>query len=355
MNATAPRPRLSPISDVVARLAEAIEPLCQELLPAGRRTGVEWEVGGLDGRPGHGVLVRLRGQKAGVWCDFHRGDLKGDALDLVAQVLFRGDKVQALRWARAWLGLDAADPSAFRTQRADPVQRRQEAERDEEGRRQKARALWHGAKPIGDDPAAAYLRGRGLDLARLPRLPGALRFDPACWCQEVRRPLPAMLAAIVRGPDIIGCHRTYLAPRPGGGWGKAPLAAAKKVLGQVGGGVIALHRGASGRPLRDAPEGDVAAIAEGIEDALTVALHCPEWRALACVSLGNMGSVQLPPAIGEVVLVFDRDGENQQARAGRQRAERAFLEDGRAVKAVRPPEGFKDMNAWHQATVGGKA
>lgn len=347
-----PARRLSPISDVVAQLAAAALPLCQELLPAGRRQGPEWEVGGLDGRPGHGVLVRLSGPKAGVWCDFHSGQHKGDALDLVAQVLFRGDKVEALRWSRAWLGMDAADPASFRTQRADPVQKRLEAERDEEGRRVKARALWHGAQPIGGTPAAEYLRGRGIDLARLARIPGALRFDPACWCQELRRPLPAMLAAIVRDGAIIGCHRTYLGPRRGGGWGKAELVAAKKVLGQVGGGVIALHRGASGRPLREAPEGDTAAIAEGIEDALTVALHCPEWRALACVSLGNMGSVRLPEAISDVVLVFDRDGENPQARAGRQRAERVFLEEGRSVKAVRPPEGFKDMNAWHQATEG---
>lgn len=349
MSAVQARRRLSPISDVVAQLAASAPALCAELLPAGRRAGAEWEVGGLDGRPGHGVLVRLTGPKAGVWCDFHSGALKGDALDLVAQVLFRGDKVEALRWSRAWLGLEAADPASFRTRQADPVQRRQEAERDEEGRRQKARALWLGAQPIGGTPAAAYLAGRGIDLARLARVPGALRFDPACWCQEVRRPLPAMLAAIVRDGGIIGCHRTYLAPRNGGGWGKAPLAAAKKVLGQGGGGVIALHRGASGRPLREAPEGDTAAIAEGIEDALTVALHCPEWRALACVSLGNMGSVVLPEAVHEVVLVFDRDGENPQARAGRQRAERAFLEAGKSVQAFRPPEGFKDVNAWHQA------
>jgi hypothetical protein len=344
------RGNLVPVEQVVAQLAASAPALCLELLPAGKRQGAEWRVGSIAGEPGQSLGVRLFGAKAGVWQDFASADRshRGDALDLVAAVLFGGDKREALRWARAWLGLDSGG-APFRTRQAPRPASRETAERDEEGRRLKARALWLGAQPIEGTPAAEYLAGRGLRLEALPRIPGALRFHPATWCQEVRGPLPAMLAAIVRGGAIVACHRTYLAPRPGGGWGKAKLANAKKVLGAFGGGVIALHRGASGKPLREAPEGDVAAIAEGIEDALTVALHSPEWRCLAAVSLGNMGSVELPEAVGEVVLVFDRDGENAQARAARARAERWFLEQGRAVRAVKPPEGFKDMNAWHQA------
>ena len=345
------RPGLVPVAEIVRQLAALAPSLCQNILPAGRKVGGEWRVGSVAGEPGQSLGVRLHGPKAGVWADFSSADPghRGDALDLVAQVLFRGDKSEALRWARVWLGFDRPGSGpGFRVRQAERPLTRETAERDEEGRRVKARALWHAGVEIPGTPAEAYLAGRGIALAKLARVPGALRFHAETWCAELRKPLPAMLAAIVRDGAIVACHRTYLAPRPGG-WGKAKLEAPKKVLGGFAGGVIALHRGASGRPLREAPEGDVAAIAEGIEDALTVALHCPEWRALACVSLGNMGSVVLPEAIGEVCLVFDRDGENPQARAARERAERWFLEQGRAVRPTRPPEGFKDMNAWHQA------
>jgi hypothetical protein len=62
-----------------------------------------------------------------------------------------------------------------------------------------------------------------------------------------------------------------------------------------------------------------------------------------------MAAAVLPPQCLDVVLAFDRDGENAQARAARERAVRTLMEQGRSVREVRPPEGFKDFNAWHQA------
>ncbi|MEJ0047258.1 MAG: hypothetical protein WDN04_14935 [Rhodospirillales bacterium] len=41
-----------------------------------------------------------------MWADFS-GVGRGDALDLVAHVLFRGDKKNAYRWTLAWLGIAA--------------------------------------------------------------------------------------------------------------------------------------------------------------------------------------------------------------------------------------------------------
>lgn len=349
------RPDLVPIDVIVAGLTGRIDQLAREIIPGGRRDGAEWRAGSIQGEPGQSFAVRLTGAKAGTWADFAaspaagmRGQyFGGDALDLVAWGLFGGNKTEAIRWAKAWLGLERTD-KPFTTRAPSAPARRAEVERDQEAKRQKARALWHGAQPIAGTPAAAYLAGRGIDLAALPRVPGALRFSPKVWCQEASAQLPAMLAAITCRGELVACHRTYLAEERGT-WRKAPLRNAKRSLGSYAGGFIPLARGPSGKPIAEAPPDDVVAITEGIEDALTVALHEPELRVVAAVSGNNLGSIILPPHIRNVLLVFDRDGENPGPRAQRARAQQWFRDLGCATQIVRPPEGFKDFNAWHQA------
>jgi len=341
--------RLHSVPEIAELLNAQIQALVEELLPAGRREGHEWRVGSIAGEPGQSLGVHLQGTRRGVWRDFAGPpDHQGDALDLVAQVRFGGNKSEALRWARAWLGLSGANPAAFGRVPAARPERPDHAELDREGKRQKAIALWLQGQPIEGTPVEAYLAARGIDLAALGRVPRALRFLPNAWCQEAEGQLPAMVAAITRRGHHVATHRTYLAEERGT-WRKAPLRKAKKVLGAYAGGIISLVRGPSGKPLAQAPDDDQVAIAEGIEDALTVALHEPTLRCLACISLSNMAAVELPERLADVVLVFDRDGENPQARAARERAVRTFLEQGRSVREVRPAEGFKDFNAWHQA------
>ncbi|MFW5920820.1 MAG: toprim domain-containing protein, partial [Polyangiales bacterium] len=144
-------------------------------------------------------------------------------------------------------------------------------------------------------------------------------------------------------------HRTWLAPAADGRWTKAPLERPKMVYGSHKGGTIRLWRGASRRPLGEAPPDDTIAVAEGIEDALTVALVCPEWRVLAAVSVGNLVELELPPAVKDVVLVCQRDGENRGVRRARERAVTRWHAEGRAPRLAWPPEGFKDFNDWLKA------
>lgn len=322
-----------------------VDALVRELLPAGRREGPEWRVGSLAGEKGKSMAVHLGRERAGVWADFQSGQ-RGDVLDLVAAVRFGGNKAEALRWSRAWLGLD--DPS--RPFVAMPVAPRERQVRDDAEDRAKksgaARALWLGGQLLGGTPAAAYLDGRGIGPGAIGRAPGALRFRPDVWCSERQRNAPAMLAACVRAGRIVACHRTFLEEKPGGIWGKASIRAAKKVLGPIGGAFIPVWRGRSGRPVAEAPEDDTLIICEGIEDALTLALHLPECRVFAAYSLGNIASLQLPPVFADIVLAFDRDGENPQAREGRAKAADALLEQGRSVREMLPPDGFKDFNQW---------
>ena len=96
------------VADIAGMLARQAPSLAAELLPNGKREGAEWRVGSLRGEPGRSLSVHLFGSRAGVWSDFASGEA-GDALDLVAGVLYGGDKQAAKRaalaWARSWLGL----------------------------------------------------------------------------------------------------------------------------------------------------------------------------------------------------------------------------------------------------------
>lgn len=93
-------------------LAARTEQVCRHLLPAGRRSGQEWEVGDTTGSAGKSLKVHLSGDKAGVWMDFANGDT-GDLIDLWASV--KGIKVaEAKEEAERWLG---KAPAPVKTER----------------------------------------------------------------------------------------------------------------------------------------------------------------------------------------------------------------------------------------------
>jgi hypothetical protein len=329
-------------------LASRIGTLAPELLPAGHRAGRHWRCGSLAGEPGQSLAINLTGDMAGIWHDFATGEA-GDALDLVAQVLFRGDVRAAMDWARRWLGLpEAGDRAPAPIARREPTAKAEAESEAGRGWRRAAVALFRAAKaPVLDTPVEAYLAGRGIDLRLLPHTPRALRFHPACPCLEAGRELPAMVAAIVSpAGDFLGTHRTWLAPDPDtpGGWRKAALRDPKKTLGRYAGGFVPLSRGASGKPMKQAPGGEAVAIAEGIETALSIAIARPDLRVVSAVALPNMRRVSLPGAVRRVILCADNDGDNPRSRALLETAARRFAEEGREVLIARPPEGFKDFN-----------
>ena len=198
---------------------------------------------------------------------------------------------------------------------------------------------------------ALYLAGRGIDLAELSRQPRSLRFHPAVWNRETNRRWPAMLAAVTSDAgEMIAVHRTWLHSPDGMRWQKAPLRDPKMSLGRLAGGSIRLWRGASRRSLAKAPDGEVVAIGEGIETALSVVMACPELRVLCAVSLANMANVKLPPAVRSVILLKDEDGANVATQRAFGKAIAAFQSQGRAVKVARPPAG-KDFNDTLQAEI----
>lgn len=334
-------------ADLARALAARIMALAPELLPAGKREGHEWRVGSLAGEQGRSLAVHLTGARAGVWSDFSSGEA-GDALDLVAAVLFAGDMRPAMEWARRWLGLADSSTPAPRQVRQEPRQAATVPAIDAEAvsRRGAARRLFlAAAAELRGTPAAAYLAGRGIDLAELGRQPRSLRYHPALPNAESGRSWPALVAAITEASGVhVATHRTWLAMAEGGSWTKAPLRDAKMTLGSYAGGCIRLWRGASGKSLAQAPAGEAVAIAEGIETALSVVLAAPELRVLCAVSLANMGRIVLPETVRTVTLCADNDGDNPAAARALQRAVEHFAAEGRAVRIARPPAGLKDFN-----------
>lgn len=334
-------------ADVARMLAARATALATELLPAGRRDGQEWRVANLAGdrpRKSGSLSVRLAGEKAGVWADFTTGE-SGDALDLVAEVLYAGDKRKALTWARRWLGLGDGPSPAAQPRPPQAMTAPAAPDPEDEGKRQSALRMFLAACPtLAGTPAAAYLAARGIDLAELGRQPRSLRFTADLWNAETGRRWPALVAAVTNAAGVhVATHRTWLARDAGGTWGKAPLVNPKMSLGRVAGGYIPLWRGASGRPMAKALAGETVAIAEGIETALSVVIACPELRVLSAVSLGNIARVLLPPVVTTVIICADADGENEGAARALQRAIDHFSADGRTVKVAVPPCG-KDFN-----------
>lgn len=293
--------------------------------------------------------ICLTGAKAGIWKDFASHDAKGDALDLVAYCLFHGDKRQALDWARSFLGLDGADPEALRRSRVAYEKHTatlEQADAAAEKRRKSIKRIWLDAQPkLAGTPVERYLLGRGLDLSQLGRQPAALRYHPALYCRETDRQYPAMVAMIDRGSDLVGIHRTYLAMQPSGAVIKPPELGknAKLSLGHYKGGLIKLWRGASGKPLKDAPAGEFVALSEGIEDGLSVALAKPELRVCCAVSLGSMMSLELPPHLN-VLILGQNDQADSQAAQTLVAVVARFRHEGRSVRHALPPPEFKDWN-----------
>jgi hypothetical protein len=105
-----------------------------------------------------------------------------------------------------------------------------------------------------------------------------------------------------------------------------------------------LWRGASGKPLADAPSDDMVLFTEGIEDGLSVALACPEYRVLCAVSLANMRNIELPPKIGTVYIFAQNDPPGSSAELALRKAIRHLQQRGLRVKIARPPDGMKDAN-----------
>jgi hypothetical protein len=383
------RPRFPSFQEIVDALQARPLDVAQRYAPGGGHLngGRWWALNpGRNDRHVGSFHVSLTGAYAGRWRDEATGD-HGDMLDLIKLAL-NCDQKPALAEARAFLGMDEETPAQAQLRQRQAEKIKAQAERDArdhatnaERKRGAAQALFMRChERIEGTPVAAYLAGRGIGLDRLGRTPRAIRFHPALHyhhttdaeidratgevirdAQVVEGEWPCMVTAIggppgKDGAPFWGVHRTWLAQREDGSWGKAPVPAPKKVQGSMKGGFIRLVRGIGPRggsvSMARAPEGSRAYIAEGIEDALSIAVinrmtgeprDGTPWYAFAAISLGNLREVALPKQFRSVVVIADNDA-GERERVAVDRAVDRFAREGRAVKVWRNRFGGKDAN-----------
>jgi hypothetical protein len=300
-------------------LADQVDALVPDLLPAACRSGGYWQVGNVEGDPGLSLYVHRHGAKAGRWTDAATGQF-GDPLDLVNAAQFGGqDRRAAFAWARAWLGLDRARPHPAVSRQRQP-HRLQDV--DDEAAIKFARSIWRAAQPAPGTNAETYLRARAIGCA----LPPTLRMVPELRHHPTGFALPALLAAI-SGPDgqVTAVQRIYLRPD---GLGKADVGEPKRSLGRMRHGACRL-----------APAERELGLAEGVETGLSaMELHgIPVWAA--CGS--RMDAIAIPEAVERLVIFADN------GRAGARAAERTVTQHerpGRAVEIRPPPPPYKDWN-----------
>ena len=136
---------------------------------------------------------------------------------------------------------------------------------------QKAKSLWNKTIPIEGTTAETYLRSRSLSTWSED-----MRFHPNLYFADDQTERPALVCAVRRDGKFVGVHRTFLNLD-----GKK---LGKKMLGPCGGGSV--NVGGSG---------DITAVAEGIENALSVRIMSGDHRAryYAALSAGGMRKLKL--------------------------------------------------------------
>lgn len=148
-------------------------------------------------------------------------------------------------------------------------------------------------------PLLAYLESRRIADGDI-RFLEDIRFENGVLDPETKRWFPAMCAAVrdVKG-RLVTLHRTLLTS-----FGtKADVAAPKRLMKLPNGRTI------SGCAIHIGEPGDVLALAEGIETALSVAIstNIPCW---ACICAHGMEVVEIPEPVKEVLIFADKDRSN---------------------------------------------
>lgn len=342
-------------ADIKVLLQANVASLAAELAPDGKRSGAYWIARNptrADKNAGS-FYIWISGGAPGAWRDDATGD-KGDVFDLIAYVEGldkpKHDMRPVLNWSRAWLGLDGAAKPKLREriQAATDAQAARDAQSaaELEKARRTAKAIYLESRqlPFYCSPADTYLRGRGIDVSLLSKLPGCIGWVPECWHSETQTKWPALVACFTADDgSVAAVHRTFVARD---GKRKAPVSPARKIWPSFSGAAIHLWRGASGLPVRAAAANgllETLVICEGVEDALSLALACPELRIWAAGSLANIGNLKIPACCDRVIVTADNDWGKPQAQALLARAIDAIAAQGKDVSIARSSFG-KDVN-----------
>lgn len=349
------------IEEVRDRLVANIDTLAQEMFPDGHYANVRkyWIARNpsRDDRNPGSFWIWLSGPKAGGWCDAASGQ-KGDVFKLIN--LGRGDPLddfrEAFAFARKWTGLDPAATPAERKERQAKISAAREQRAREEVEqlalaRRRAKAIWLDGEPLGikgkPNPRAAlafrYFENRGIDLMRLPRLPGATRLLFDQMHRESGRRYAALGSCVIdQNGQFLALHRVFITDAGE----KIAVKPYRKCWPEYAGGFIPVWDGGTGlSPAKAAAIGLLSrAIAcEGIEDGYANAIGKPDRRVFALVSLSNLANLPAMACIDDLTVFQDNDWGKPQAQAQLTRACQTLVGKGISVRLAASYLG-KDAN-----------
>jgi len=278
-------------SDIVAQLSARTLAVCRYYLPNGQRVGNYWVVGDALNTPGRSMFVRLfrdySRRPAGRWTDAATGEY-GDLLDIIRLAVPSGRFADALAEAESFLGGSTTSLHRFHADRPRRCNHMRQA-----------RLLYDGAGSIYGTLAESYLLGRAI----VPALASGLRFVPHCYCrpsaESGRSAWPAIIAPVTDDyGGLTGVHRLYLDPCGPSDLrqGKAPLDRPKRSLGRVHGNAVRFGAAAQ-----------MIAVAEGIENALSIRTAMPRLTCHAALTAGNLASYRPPAIVSRLLIAMDDD------------------------------------------------
>jgi hypothetical protein len=348
--------------EVKAALLDKLDGLVGELYPDGdydskakRKYWLATNPSRNDTTPGS-FWIYMSGPKAGGFCDSASGQ-KGDVFGLI-QLKRGGTVLDAKLWGQWWCGLDPNEPQEKRDQRMIEVDQRKrqaiaQAAAQLERDRRTAHGIWlHGIplalKDGSRNPAAKlafdyYEKTRGLDLDRLPRLPGATRLllDQRHVESGLRF---AALGSCVIGADhkFMALHRGFITDRgekidlrttvdtPTGP--KEKRLPSRKIWPDFIGGFIPIWDGGTNMSAakRSAQGMLTPTIAtEGTEDGFAAAIGNQDHCVRAACSLGNLHNLPLFPCDDRLIVWRDNDWGKPQSERQLQAACKELAERGR--------------------------
>jgi hypothetical protein len=306
--------------DIARLLAERVDQLVRDLLPAGHHEGHEWRCGSVAGESGNSLGVHLTGNKRGVWSDFST-DQKGDALNLVRAVLGL-DTPAALRWSCRWLGIE--EGTATLPVRSPSPARSAITAKPASDFWLKA---WNAAPPITGTRAETYLRARGLQLddpeGRVLRF--AERHARRNAAGDIEHH-PALIALLddIRTGEPAGTINVYLKPD---GSDRLRDAKGKTSWGRAAGSAVMLS---------DFDEPTLGlAICEGVETgiSLLMASLTPVW---CCGGAGNLAAFPVLGGIEALTIAADADEPGQKAAEA---VAQRWRDVQREAVIIAPPDG----------------
>lgn len=300
--------------------------------------------------------ICIKGAKQGVWCEFASNE-RGDPIDLINYCLFNNssNKHEAIEWGKSFLGIGTGKVTLKQVKKKAEEQRKEaevaQAKQNEDFRRYAEKIFLGAQQKIKGTPAEAYFKARGIDFNKLGKQPNSIRFEQKCFFDKDKATgqkfyMPAIVTAIFNASnEFVAVHRTYL-EQVNGIWKRH----SKKVLGGFAGGAIRLWRGKTGTPINKLEHlsslddvDETLIICEGIEDGLSIAMACPEYRIWTSISVSNMQNIEIPRCIRQVIIAGDCDGDEAIATRQVEKAAEVFMRAGKIVKIARP-EGAHDFN-----------